>query len=87
MLSVVTSPIMLSVVTSPIMLSVVMLSVVMLNVIMLSVVAPFVELIIRLLGGCLPSSQTVGSLLRTPWQVVIQENDQNIAPIIDLMNS
>ncbi len=27
----------------------------------------FVELIIRLLWGGLPSSQTVGSLLRTPW--------------------
>ncbi len=28
----------------------------------------FVELIIRLIVGGLPSSQTVGSLLRTPWQ-------------------
>jgi hypothetical protein len=29
----------------------------------------FVEYIIRLIGAGLPSSQTVGSLLRTPWPV------------------
>jgi hypothetical protein len=45
----------------------------------------FVELIVRLIvDGLASSSQMVGSLLRTPWLAVSQDNDLSIAPMVSM---